>query len=84
MLYFCFGDLPDLDSVEGALQWRKTSWSKRLIQQKLGDVSTILKAFSDYVDGLCGTPYPLDYGIWLRRLKRNISDDHGKEMETSG
>ncbi|CAN6815001.1 unnamed protein product [Brassica oleracea] len=84
MLYFCFGDLPDLDSVEGALQWRETSWSKRLIQQKLGDVSTILKAFSDYVDSLCGTPYPLDYGIWLRRLKRNLSEDHGKEIETSG
>ncbi|CDY22495.1 BnaC03g23050D [Brassica napus] len=84
MLYFCFGDLPDLDSVEGALQWRETSWSKRLIQQKLGDVSTILKAFSDYVDSLCGTPYPLDYGIWLRRLKRNISEDLGKEIETSG
>ncbi|KAL0674421.1 hypothetical protein Bca4012_002402 [Brassica carinata] len=84
MLYFCFGDLPNLDSVEGALQWRETSWSKRLIQQKLGDVSTILKAFSDYVDSLCGTPYPLDYGIWLRRLKRNLSEDHGKEIETSG
>ncbi|XP_056843428.1 uncharacterized protein LOC108813702 [Raphanus sativus] len=85
MLYFCCGDLlPDLDSVEGALQWRETSWSKRLIQQKLGDVSTILKAFSDYVDSLCGTPYPLDYDIWLRRLKRNLSEDHGKEVETSG
>ncbi|KAG2332325.1 hypothetical protein Bca52824_003505 [Brassica carinata] len=84
MLYFCFGDLPELDSVEGALQWRETSWSKRLIQQKLGDVSTILKAFSDYVDSLCGTPYPLDYGIWLRRLKRSLSEDHGKEIETSG
>ncbi|CAH8364155.1 unnamed protein product [Eruca vesicaria subsp. sativa] len=84
MLYFCSGDLPDLDSVEGALQWRETSWSKRLIQQKLGDVSTILKAFSDYVDSLCGTPYPLDYDIWLRRLKRNLSEDHGKDIETSG
>lgn len=84
MLYFCSGDFPDLDSVEGALQWRETSWSKRLIQQKLGDVSTVLKAFSDYVDSLCGTPYPLDYEIWLRRLKRNLSEDHGKEIETSG
>lgn len=85
MLYFCCGgDLPDLDSVEGALQWRETSWSKRLIQQKLGDVSTILKAFSDYVDSLCGTPYPLDCDIWLRRLKRNLSEDHGKDIETSG
>ncbi|CAH8392877.1 unnamed protein product [Eruca vesicaria subsp. sativa] len=84
MLYFCSGELPDLDSVEGALQWRETSWSKRLIQQKLGDVSTILKAFSDYVDSLCGTPYPLDYDIWLRRLKRNLTEDHGKDIETSG
>ncbi|KAG7569987.1 Protein kinase-like domain superfamily [Arabidopsis thaliana x Arabidopsis arenosa] len=84
MLYFCSGDFPELDSVEGALQWRETSWSKRLIQQKLGDVSTVLKAFSDYVDSLCGTPYPLDYDIWLRRLKRNLSEDHGKEIETSG
>ncbi|AEC09909.1 putative protein kinase-like domain superfamily [Arabidopsis thaliana] len=84
MLYFCSGDFPELDSVEGALQWRETSWSKRLIQQKLGDISTVLKAFSDYVDSLCGTPYPLDYDIWLRRLKRNLSEDHGKEIESSG
>ncbi|XP_017977519.1 PREDICTED: uncharacterized protein LOC108660410 [Theobroma cacao] len=85
MLYFaCGGALPDLDSVEGALQWRETSWSRRLIQQKLGDVSTVLKAFADYVDSLCGTPYPMDYDIWLRRLKRSIrEDDHGKEIDTS-
>lgn len=85
MLYFsCGGAFPELDSVEGALQWRETSWSRRLIQQKLGEVSTVLKAFADYVDSLCGTPYPIDYDIWLRRLKRNINeDDHGKEVETS-
>ncbi|OMO64930.1 hypothetical protein CCACVL1_21600 [Corchorus capsularis] len=85
MLYFaCGGALPDLDSVEGALQWRETSWSRRLIQQKLGDVSTVLKAFADYVDSLCGTPYPMDYEIWLRRLKRSIrEEDHGKEIDTS-
>ncbi|THG12563.1 hypothetical protein TEA_005225 [Camellia sinensis var. sinensis] len=85
LLYFCTGgDLPDLDSVEGALQWRENSWSKRLIQQKLGDISAVLKAFADYVDSLCGTPYPMDYGIWLRRLKRHINeDDHGKEINTS-
>ncbi|XP_010541205.1 PREDICTED: uncharacterized protein LOC104814707 [Tarenaya hassleriana] len=84
MLYFCCsGDFPDLDSVEGALQWRETSWSRRLIQQKLGDVSTVLKAFADYVDSLCGTPYPMDYEIWLRRLKKNLAEDHGKEIETS-
>ncbi|KAJ8759804.1 hypothetical protein K2173_009905 [Erythroxylum novogranatense] len=86
MLYFsCGGSLPDLDSVEGALQWREASWSRRLIQQKLGDVSTVLKAFADYVDSLCGTPYPIDYDIWLRRLRRNFHEnDHGKEIDTSG
>ncbi|XP_015089002.1 uncharacterized protein LOC107031982 isoform X2 [Solanum pennellii] len=81
MLYFSSGgDMPDLDSVEGALQWRETSWSRRLIHQKLGDISTVLKAFADYVDSLCGTPYGMDYDIWLRRLERHI---HGKEIETS-
>lgn len=76
MLYIsCGGVLPDLDSVEGALQWRETSWSRRLIQQKLGEASTVLKAFSDYVDSLCGTPYLMDYDIWLRRLRRNINED---------
>ncbi|PRQ45768.1 putative calcium/calmodulin-dependent protein kinase [Rosa chinensis] len=85
MLYIsCGGVLPDLDSVEGALQWRETSWSRRLIQQKLGDASTVLKAFSDYVDSLCGTPYLMDYDIWLRRLRRNINEENGKEIDTSG
>lgn len=86
MLYYATGGgFPDLDSVEGALLWRETSWSRRLIQQKLGDMSTVLKAFSDYVDSLCGTPYPMDYDIWLRRLRRNIHDeDPGKEVDTSG
>ncbi|GAB4851815.1 hypothetical protein Ancab_031214 [Ancistrocladus abbreviatus] len=86
MLYFSSGgELPDLDSVEGALQWRETSWSRRLIQQKLGDISAVLKAFADYVDSLCGTPYPMDYDIWLRRLRRHIhEEEHGKEVETSG
>ncbi|KAG6410575.1 hypothetical protein SASPL_128637 [Salvia splendens] len=85
MLYFCSGgDLPVLDSVEGALQWRETSWSRRLIQQKLGAISAVLKAFADYVDSLCGTPYPVDYEIWLRRLKKQINEeDGGKEAETS-
>ncbi|KAI5671810.1 hypothetical protein M9H77_12174 [Catharanthus roseus] len=85
MLYFSAGpDLPDLDSVEGALQWRETSWSKRLIQQKLGDISAVLKAFADYVDSLCGTPYPMDYDIWIRRLRRHIhEEDHGKEIVDS-
>ncbi|KAL0310286.1 UNVERIFIED_CONTAM: hypothetical protein Scaly_2943100 [Sesamum calycinum] len=74
MLYYSSGgDLLVLDSVEGALQWRETSWSRRLIQQKLGDISAVLKAFADYVDSLCSTPYPIDYGVWLRRLRRHIN-----------
>ncbi|XP_077241535.1 protein kinase superfamily protein [Tasmannia lanceolata] len=86
LLYFsCGGILPDLDSVEGALQWREASWSRRLIQQKLGDISTVLKAFADYVDSLCGTPYPMDYEIWLRRLRKTIhGEEHGKEIDPSG
>ncbi|XP_009630238.1 uncharacterized protein [Nicotiana tomentosiformis] len=85
MLYFCSGgEMPNLDSVEGALQWRETSWSKRLIQQNLGDISAVLKAFTDYVDSLCGTPYPMNYDIWLTRLKRHIpEEDHGKQIDTS-
>ncbi|KAL9240749.1 hypothetical protein vseg_014933 [Gypsophila vaccaria] len=85
MLYYCSGgELPELDSVEGALQWRERAWSRRLIQQKLGDMSAVLKAFADYVDSLCGTPYPIDYGIWLRRLKRHMrEDDPGKGIDTS-
>ncbi|KAK9725324.1 hypothetical protein RND81_05G137000 [Saponaria officinalis] len=85
MLYYCSGgELPELDSVEGALQWRERAWSRRLIQQKLGDMSAVLKAFADYVDSLCGTPYPIDYDIWLRRLKRHMrEDDLGKGIDTS-
>ncbi|PWA55541.1 protein kinase-like domain-containing protein [Artemisia annua] len=83
LLYFSSGaDLPELDSVEGALEWRDTFWSKRLIQQRLGDISAVLKAFADYVDSLCGTPYPMDYEIWLRRLKRHLHEN-GKEINTS-
>ncbi|PVH61367.1 hypothetical protein PAHAL_3G017700 [Panicum hallii] len=84
LLYFCCGGVcPELDSVESALQWRETSWSRRVIQQRLGDVSAVLKAFADYVDSLCGTPYPMDYDIWLKRLRRTINEDHGKEVDTS-
>lgn len=85
LLYFSVGgEFPDLDSVEGALQWRESAWSKRLIQQKLGEISAVLKAFADYVDSLCGTPYPMDYGIWIRRLRSHIHEDgHGKEIDRS-
>lgn len=82
LIYFSFGgEFPDLDSFEGVLQWRESAWSKRLIQQKLGEISAVLKAFADYVDSLCGTPYPVDYGLWIRRLRSHIHvDDHGKEI----
>ncbi|XP_072976666.1 uncharacterized protein [Typha angustifolia] len=84
LLYFsCGGVSPELDSVEGALEWREMSWSRRIIQQKLGDISAVLKAFADYVDSLCGTPYPMDYDIWLRRLKKSMNEDHGKEINVS-
>ncbi|KAJ1264547.1 hypothetical protein BS78_08G009200 [Paspalum vaginatum] len=84
LLYFsCGGVCPELDSVESALQWRETSWSRRVIQQRLGDVSAVLKAFADYVDSLCGTPYPMDYDIWLKRLRRTMNEEHGKEIDTS-
>lgn len=85
LLYFsCGGVFPELDSVEGALQWREDAWSRRVIQQKLGDVSAVLKAFADYVDSLCGTPYPIDYEIWLRRLRRTMNEeDLGKEIVVS-
>lgn len=85
LLYFASdGAVPDLDSVEGALLWREASWSRRVIQQKLGDISPVIKAFSDYVDSLCGTPYPMDYDIWLRRMRKSFhEEDHGKEVESS-
>lgn len=84
LLYFiCRGSTQQQDSIESALQWRERSWAKRVIQQELGEVSAILKAFADYVDSLCGTPYPVDYDIWLKRLSRTVdgSGDRGKMIE---
>ncbi|KAG2665219.1 hypothetical protein I3760_16G120400 [Carya illinoinensis] len=83
LFFICGGSIEQQDSIESALQWRERSWSMRLIQQKLGEVSALLKAFADYVDSLCGTPYPLDYDIWLKRLNRAVdgSDDRGKMIE---
>ncbi|WOK96777.1 hypothetical protein Cni_G05484 [Canna indica] len=83
LYYSCGGEFPELDSVEAALHWREMSLSKRVIQQKLGDISAVLKAFADYVDTLCRTPYPIDYDIWLRRLRRSINEDHGKQIDSS-
>ena len=71
------------DSIESALQWRQRCWAKRLIQQRLGEVSALLKAFADYVDSLCGTPYPVDYDTWLKRLSRAVDNsvDRGKTID---
>ncbi|XP_058006063.1 uncharacterized protein LOC110667468 isoform X2 [Hevea brasiliensis] len=84
LLYFiCGGSMQQQDSIEAALQWRERSWAKRLIQQQLGEVSALLKAFADYVDSLCGTPYPVDYDVWLKRLNRAVGDsaDRGKMVQ---
>lgn len=84
LLYFiCGGTMDPQDSIESALQWRERSWARRTIQTHLGEVSALLKAFADYVDGLCGTPYPVDYDIWLKRLSAAVdgSTDRGKKIE---
>ncbi|KAL3528168.1 hypothetical protein ACH5RR_012824 [Cinchona calisaya] len=84
LIYFiCGGNMQDHDSIESALQWRQRCWTKRLIQQQLGEVSALLKAFADYIDGLCGTPYPIDYDTWLKRLNRAVdnSADRGKTID---
>nr|GMD49578.1 Casein kinase (serine/threonine/tyrosine protein kinase) [Ipomoea batatas] len=81
LIYFiCGGTMPQQDSIESALQWRQRSWAKRVIQHRLGEVSALLKAFADYIDSLCGTPYPVDYDVWLRRLNHG-SADRGKRIE---
>ncbi|WCJ37639.1 Protein kinase superfamily protein [Euphorbia peplus] len=79
----CGGNMQQQDSIESALQWRERSWAKRLIQQKLGEVSALLKAFADYIDSLCGTPYPVDYEIWLKRLNKAVDGlgDRGKMVD---
>ncbi|XP_058088968.1 uncharacterized protein LOC131235692 isoform X1 [Magnolia sinica] len=83
LLYFiCGGTMQQQDSIESALQWREKCWARRSIQQQLGEVSALLKAFADYVDSLCGTPYPVDYDIWLKRLNRVVDgSDRGKLKE---
>lgn len=83
LFFICGGTMQQQDSIESALQWRERSWAKRSIQQHLGQVSALLKAFADYVDSLCGTPYPVDYDIWLKRLNRAAegSADRGKMIE---
>ncbi|KAG9444129.1 hypothetical protein H6P81_015469 [Aristolochia fimbriata] len=83
LLYFISGGpMQQQDSIESALQWRERSWARRLIQLHLGEVSALLKAFADYVDSLSGTPYPVDYDIWLKRLNLVIDgSDRGKLVQ---
>ncbi|XP_057819757.1 uncharacterized protein LOC131032735 isoform X1 [Cryptomeria japonica] len=84
LYYLCSGAPQQLDSIEAALQWRERSWAQRYIQQQLGEISALLKAFADYVDSLCGTPYPVDYEIWIRRLSRAMQgNNHGKSIDYS-
>ncbi|KAG6412393.1 hypothetical protein SASPL_125071 [Salvia splendens] len=80
LYYVCGGAMPQQDSMESALKWRQRSWAKRVIPQQVGEVSPILKAFADYVDGICGTPYAVDYDAWLKRLDRAVdgSAERGK------
>lgn len=84
LYYICGGLIPEFDSMEAALQWRDRVWTRRIIQQQLGEVSAVLKAFADYVDTLCGTPYPVDYDIWLHRLARALNIDPSKNELSSG
>ncbi|WRX10972.1 hypothetical protein QQP08_003459 [Theobroma cacao] len=85
LFFVCGGTMQQQDSIESALQWREKSWATRSIQQQLGELSPLLKAFADYVDSLCGTPYPVDYDIWLKRLNKAVdgavSADRGKMIE---
>ncbi|CAK7328561.1 unnamed protein product [Dovyalis caffra] len=83
IFFVCGGPMQQQDSIESALQWRERSWAKRSIQQQLGEVSALLKAFADYVDSLCGTPYPVDYDIWFKRLNGAVDGtaDRGKTIE---
>ncbi|XP_044469575.1 uncharacterized protein LOC123198850 isoform X1 [Mangifera indica] len=83
LFFVCGGTMEQQDSIESALQWRERNWASRSIQQHLGKVSALLKAFADYVDSLCGTPYPVDYDIWLKRLNRAVDGaaDRGKMIE---
>ncbi|XP_002962784.2 uncharacterized protein LOC9647155 [Selaginella moellendorffii] len=87
LLYFLVGgSMPEFESLEAALQWRERAWALRTFQLLLGEISTVLKAYADYIDSLIGTPYPADYDIWLRRISRafqSSSDqvNHGKRIQ---
>lgn len=72
--YISGGAMQQQDSIESALKWRQRSWSKRVIQHQLGEVSALLKAFADYIDSLCGTTYPVDYDTWLKRMSKAVDN----------
>ncbi|KZV36704.1 hypothetical protein F511_38937 [Dorcoceras hygrometricum] len=84
LVYFLSGGpLQQQDSIESALKWRQRCWTKRLIQKHLSEVSPLLKTFADYVDSICGTPYAVDYDVWLNRLRGAVdgSLEKGKRVE---
>nr|GEV67849.1 protein kinase-like domain-containing protein [Tanacetum cinerariifolium] len=86
LYYICGGKMAtpqQVDSIESALKWRQRWWSKRVIQQHLGEVSSLLKAFADYVDGIVGTPYPVDYDVWVERFNKAVEGggNRGKIVE---
>nr|XP_043609886.1 uncharacterized protein LOC122581697 [Erigeron canadensis] len=87
LLYFiCGGQMAtpqQVDSIESALKWRERWWRKRVIQQYLGEVSSLLKAFADYIDGIVGTPYTVDYDVWVERFNKMVdgSRNRGKVIE---
>ncbi|KVI00492.1 Protein kinase-like domain-containing protein [Cynara cardunculus var. scolymus] len=73
--YICGGKMAtqqQVDSIESALKWRQRCWSKRVIQNHLGEVSSLLKAFADYVNSLLGTPYSVDYDVWVERFNKVV------------
>lgn len=87
--YVCGGAMEQPESIEAALEWRRQRWGRRAIQQEVGEVSPVLKAFADYVDGICGTPYAVDYDVWVKRLDRAVDgggggDERGKMVEDGG
>ncbi|XP_023751029.1 uncharacterized protein LOC111899412 [Lactuca sativa] len=84
--YLCGGKMAsqqEADSIESALRWRQRLWAKRVIQQYLGEVSALLKAFADYVDGLVGTPCVVDYDVWVDRFNKVVDGvgNRGKVVE---
>lgn len=79
LIYFISGGaMQQQDSIESALKWRQRSWAKRIIQQQLGEISALLKAFADYIDSLCGTTYPVDYDTWLKRMSKAVDNLSGR------